>query len=115
MPVFQADSRNYLFSQFAADENREVEARHRRSANPTVVLKPPISTVPRFKSAGLICDAKVIEMNITINDEQEKFEFSQLGVLREINRDTVETSQSSPIEGIATQSGREPVPTLWLM
>ena len=65
--------RNYLFSQFTADENREVEAARRSKS--TVVLKRRFN-LPRFKM-GTDLDAKVIEMSITINDEQEKFECSQ--------------------------------------
>ena len=65
--------RNYLFSQCTADENREVEAARRSTS--TVVLRRRFN-LPRFKM-GTDLDAKVIEMSITINDEQEKFEFSQ--------------------------------------
>ena len=65
--------RNYLFSQFTTDENREIDAARR--SNSTVVLERRFN-LPRF-TMGADLDAKVIAMSITINDKQESFEFSQ--------------------------------------
>ena len=72
MPVFHR-SEITCSANFTADENREVEAARRSKS--TVVLKRRFN-LPRFKM-GTDLDAKVIEMSITIYDEQEKFEFSQ--------------------------------------
>ena len=63
---------NYLFSQLTDDESREVKAARGKS---TVVLKK-LFNLPHFK-IGSDLDAKVIEMSITINEKQERFEFSQ--------------------------------------
>ena len=65
--------RNYLFSQFTGDENHEIEVARRSKS--TIVLERRFN-LPRFKM-GTDLDAKVIEMSITINDKQERFEFSQ--------------------------------------
>ena len=65
--------RNYLFGQWTADENREIEAA--RVGKSTVVLERRFN-LPRFKM-GPHLNAKVIEMSIAINDKQERFEFSQ--------------------------------------
>ena len=56
--------------QFTEDESQEIEA-----AKSTVRLERRFNP-PRFK-VGPDLDAKVIEMSITINDKQEKFEFIQ--------------------------------------
>ena len=63
---------NYLLSRFTVGESREIEAAKVQS---TVLLERRFKP-PRFKMADDL-DAKVIEMSITINDKQEKFEFSQ--------------------------------------
>ena len=63
---------NYLFSQFTADESREVETARGKAA---VVLER-FFNLPRFK-IGSDLDTKAIEMSITINEKQERFEFSQ--------------------------------------
>ena len=63
---------NYLFASFTADESREIKAARGKS---TVLVERRFNP-PRFKM-GDDLDAKVIEMNITINGNQEKFEFSQ--------------------------------------
>ena len=65
--------RNYLFGQWTADENREIEAA--RVGKSTVVLERRFN-LPGFKM-GPDLNAKVIEMSIAINDKQERFEFSQ--------------------------------------
>ena len=63
---------SYLFSRFTEDENRKVAAAKGRSA---VRLERRFNP-PRF-NLGPDLDAKTIEMHITINENQEKFEFSQ--------------------------------------
>ena len=63
---------NYLFSQFTADESRELDKAGGKS---TVRLERRFN-LPRFK-VGSDLDAKVVEMSITINEKQESFEFSQ--------------------------------------
>ena len=62
---------NYLFSRFTADEDRKIETSKGKS---TVCLQRRFNP-PSFK-IGPDLEAKVIEMNITINEKQEKFEFS---------------------------------------
>ena len=71
---------NYLFSQFTADESREVETARGKAA---VVLER-FFNLPRFK-IGSDLDTKVIEMSITINEKQE-IRVQPTGVLQEINR-----------------------------
>ena len=57
---------DYLLSRLTANESQAIEAaRLERRFN-----------LPRFK-IGPDLDAKIIEMSITINDKQERFEFSQ--------------------------------------
>ena len=63
---------NYLFGRFTEDENRKVAAAKGRSA---VWLERRFNP-PRF-NLGSDLDARTIEMHITINGNQEKFEFSQ--------------------------------------
>ena len=63
---------DYLFSQFTAEESREIEAARGKS---TLLLERRFNP-PRF-NMGAELDAKVIEMNITINDKRERFELSQ--------------------------------------
>ena len=63
---------NYLFSRFTADESRKIEASKGKS---TIHLERRFNA-PRFK-VGPVLEAKVIEMYVTINEKQEKFEFSQ--------------------------------------
>ena len=63
---------NYLFSRFTTDESRRIQAAKGKS---TVHLERRFN-LPSFK-IGPDLEAKVIEMNITINEKQEKFEFSQ--------------------------------------
>ena len=61
---------DYLFGQFTVDERRKVEAAKGRS---TIPLERRFN-LPRFKLRPDL-DAKVIEMHITINGNQESFEF----------------------------------------
>ena len=63
---------NYLFGRFTADESQEIEAARGKS---TVLLERRFNP-PRFQ-IGPDFEAKVIEMSITINEKQEKFEFSR--------------------------------------
>ena len=63
---------DYLFGRFTVVESRKVEAAKGRSA---VRLERRFNP-PRF-NLGPDLDAKTIEMHITINGNQEKFEFSQ--------------------------------------
>ena len=63
---------DYLFSQFTAEESREIEVARGKS---TLLLERRFNP-PRF-NMGTELDAKVIEMNITINDKRERFELSQ--------------------------------------
>ena len=63
---------NYLFARFTVDETLEISA---AKGNSTVLLERRFNS-PTFK-IGPDLDAKIIEMGITINDEQESFEFSQ--------------------------------------
>ena len=63
---------NYLFSRFTADESRKIET----SKGKSMVCLQRRFNPPSFK-IGPDLEAKVIEMNITINEKQEKFEFSQ--------------------------------------
>ena len=63
---------NYLFSQLTADESRTIETSKGKA---TVFLERRFNP-PRFK-IGPDLETPTIEMNITINEKQEKFEFSQ--------------------------------------
>ena len=63
---------DYLFSQFTAEENQRISAAIGKDAV-TLVRE---FTAPGFK-IGPDLDAKAIEMSITINGEQEFFEYSQ--------------------------------------
>ena len=63
---------NYLFSRFTADESRKIEVSKGKA---TIHLERRCNA-PRFK-VGPVLEAKVIEMYVTINEKQEKFEFSQ--------------------------------------
>ena len=63
---------DYLFSQLTAEESREIS----QAAGKDLVTLKREFTAPRF-GIGSDLDAKIIEMSITINGEQESFEYSQ--------------------------------------
>ena len=63
---------DYLFGEFTADEINKIQE---SKGHASVRLKRRFN-LPRF-TIGPDLDAKVIEMAITINDQQEKFEFRQ--------------------------------------
>lgn len=70
---------NYLFGRFTADESRKIEA----AGDETAVTLERLFTAPGFK-LGPDLDNKVIEMSITINDKQERFEFGLAEFLRQL-------------------------------
>lgn len=70
---------NYLFSRFTADESRKMEASR---GNFMVRLERKFNA-PSFK-IGPDFGARVIEMNITINEKQETFEFSQQEIFEKL-------------------------------